>query len=251
MLEKQIKVYALDTGNFYSNTESSIHWHINKLRSEKRKLARIIDDIEKECGKIGISTNESSEYDEKKLSQLGANRNMIAYILKYNEYKNAAAMKNAAINNAKKKLLKLLAAKVEANIESNGAHHARRLSEGTLSDKNVIAVFDSYFTRTIGAAQDELCEDFMVITKFYDDVMKDLIYYGFMYKGEKYIYFTSSAGQIRTKKCVFIKESVWLKHQKTIMCGLTIDDINAKGGNNPNKHLAYLALANSATDVWE
>ena len=176
---------------------------------------------------------------------------MIAYILKYNEYKNAAAMKNAAINNAKKKLLKLLAAKVEANIESNGAHHARRLSEGTLSDKNVIAVFDSYFTRTIGAAQDELCEDFMVITKFYDDVMKDLIYYGFMYKGEKYIYFTSSAGQIRTKKCVFIKESVWLKHQKTIMCGLTIDDINAKGGNNPNKHLAYLALANSTTDVWE
>ena len=34
-------------------------------------------------------------------------------------------------------------------------------------------------------------------------------------------------------------------------CGLTIDDINKKGGNNPNKHLAYMALANSATDVWK
>ena len=112
-------------------------------------------------------------------------------------------------------------------------------------------MFDSYFTRTIGAEQDELCEDFMVVTKFYDGVMKDLIYHGFTFKGEKYVYFTSSAGQIRTKKTVFVKESVWLKHQKSIMCGLTVDDINAKGGNNPNKHLAYLALANSATDVWE
>ena len=34
------------------------------------------------------------------------------------------------------------------------------------------------------------------------------------------------------------------------MCGLTIDKINSKGGNNVNKHLAYMALANSATDQW-
>ena len=34
------------------------------------------------------------------------------------------------------------------------------------------------------------------------------------------------------------------------MCGLTIDSINQKGGNNPNKHLAYMALTNSATDIW-
>ena len=35
------------------------------------------------------------------------------------------------------------------------------------------------------------------------------------------------------------------------MCGLTIDKINSKGGNNVNKHLAYMALSNSATDEWE
>ena len=34
------------------------------------------------------------------------------------------------------------------------------------------------------------------------------------------------------------------------MCGLTINKINAKGGNNVNKHLAYMALTNSATDEW-
>ena len=75
-------------------------------------------------------------------------------------------------------------------------------------------------------------------------------FYGFIYKGEKYKYFTSSAGQIRKKKAVFIKESVWNKIEKTVMCGLTIDKINSKGGNNVNKHLAYMALTNSATDEW-
>lgn len=219
-LNKQVKVYALDTGNFYSNNESRMHWHVNELRVQKRKLVEKLNSME-----------EGSE--------------------RYGELKEAVQVKNSAINAAKDRFVKLLSNKAEANIRSNGTHHTRVLDESTLTEKNVIAVFDSYFTRTIGAKEDELCDDFMVVTKFYDDVMKDLIYFGFMFNGEKYVYFTSSAGQIRTKKCVFVKESTWLKHQKSIMCGLTIEDINAKGGNNPNKHLAYLALANSATDVWE
>ena len=251
LLEKQIKIYALDTGNFYSNTESRLHWHINKLKKDKRFLAKRIGLIEKECVEVGLCVDTLCGYNEGALIKLGMEKSIAKYAARYNEYKNAIAIKNSSVTASKKKLLALLTNKVNANTASNGAHHIRVLSDDTLSDKNVIAVFDSYFTRTIGAKQDELCEDFMVITKFYDDVMKDLIYYGFIYKGEKYVYFTSSAGQIRTKKTVFVKESVWKKYEKSIMCGLTVDDINAKGGNNPNKHLAYLALANSATDVWE
>ena len=49
---------------------------------------------------------------------------------------------------------------------------------------------------------------------------------------------------------MFIKESLWLKHRATLMCGLTPEIIEAKGGTNRNKYLAYLALCNSATDVW-
>lgn len=165
--------------------------------------------------------------------------------------KGRISYKGSKAKEVKDRLLALLANKVDENIRTNGTHHIRELREDQLSDKNVISVFDSYFTRTIGAKPDEFCEDFMVIQVYYFDVIKDLIYHGFTFKGEKYVYFTSSAGQIRTKKCVFVKESVWKKHEKSLMCGLTIEDINAKGGNNPNKHLAYLALANSATDVWE
>ena len=35
------------------------------------------------------------------------------------------------------------------------------------------------------------------------------------------------------------------------MCGLSVDEINKRGGVNVNKFLAYYALANSATEEWE
>ena len=121
-------------------------------------------------------------------------------------------MKNRKIKYSKDTLLQLLENKVNANIVSDGKHHIRELKENDVSDKKIISVFDSSFTRMIHAQPNELSEDFMVVQVYYFDIIKDLIYYGFTYKGEKYIYFTSSAGQIRTKKTVFIKESTWKKY---------------------------------------
>lgn len=278
MLDKQINIYSVDTGNFYSNKEAHLHWANHKLRVERNQL--INGDIVKgsdgkvkrtivglkeieegllKCGfdKSDLDLIEKGEYDFSTWSaddvagQMPTTQEVLDMVADYLRVKELIAIKNKAIKKTKSDLLQLLANKVEANIQSGGRHHTRTLQENQVSNKNIISVFDSSFTRMIGAKQDEVCEDFMVVQVYYFDVIKDLIYYGFSYKGEKYIYFTSSAGQIRTKKTVFIKESVWKKCEKTIMCGLTIDDINKKGGNNPNKHLAYMALANSATDVWE
>lgn len=247
MLDRQIQIYSVDTGSFYSNNEAALHWLNHKLRSQRRKLADEAKTIEEEFEKVDVFKDEICGLDDESLDELG----MKERAERYADLKRWMHIKNGKIKESKDRLLSLLSNKAEANIKSNGKHHTRELREDAVADNNIISVFDSYFTRTIDAKPDELCEDFMVVQVYYFDVIKDLIYHGFTYKGEKYVYFTSSAGQIRTKKCVFVKESVWLKHQKTIMCGLTIDDINAKGGNNPNKHLAYLALANSATDVWE
>lgn len=270
MLDKQINIYSLDTGNFYDNSESRLHWLNHKLRSERNQLLngavvkgrdgkirrRIIGthQIESEFARYGIGKDELSEIvnDEYDFSGFGDDREELLRLgVEYRRIKNIVSMKNEKIKETKDALLTLLSNKVDANVKSGGRHHTRRLKDNQVSERNVISVFDSYFTRTIGARPDELCEDFMVIQVYYFDVIKDLIYHGFEYKGERYVYFTSSAGQIRTKKCVFVRESVWKKYEKTIMCGLTIDDINAHGGNNPNKHLAYLALSNSATDVWD
>lgn len=275
MLDKQIDIYALDTGNFYSKKEAGLHWKNHKLRSERNQLmngavvkssdGKIkrkiigIKQIEEEFDKYGITKDElESAYKQEQcfenydFSRFEQNADVLKMLAEqYCKIKYLISTKNEKIKYTKDALLQLLENKVEANIKSNGKHHIRTLQENQVSSKNIISVFDSSFTRMIAAKQDELCEDFMVVQVYYFDVAKDLILHGFMYKGEKYIYFTSSAGQIRTKKCVFVKESVWKKHEKTIMCGLTIDDINQKGGNNPNKHLAYMALTNSATDEWK
>lgn len=267
-LDKQIQILSVDTGDFYSNREAMLHWLNHKLRTERNELKRKEKDIADELLKYGVKESDlttilNREFDftsfksNVDLSDIGETYCKIAELIK---------LKNQKIKESKNKLLKLLSNKIESNIITNGTHHIRELrnlnpsgdkchiykyAKEPFSDKKIISVFDSAFTRMIGAKQDELSEDFMVIQVYYFDIIKDLIYHGFIYKGEKYIYFTSSAGQIRTKKTVFIKESVWNKYEKTIMCGLTINDINAKGGNNPNKHLAYMALTNSATDVWE
>ena len=277
MLDRQVQIYSLDTGNFYSNKEAFLHWKNHKLRNERNQLIngyviKSSDDktkrtiiglkeIENNLYEHGFNKNDldlmgKGEYDFSNLEidVLGEDEelwNIKSLITDYLRVKELISIKNKAIKKTKNDLLQLLSNKIESNIQSNGKHHIRTLKENQVSNKNIISVFDSSFTRMIGAKQDELSEDFMVVQVYYFDVIKDLIYYGFMYKGEKYIYFTSSAGQIRTKKTVFIKESVWKKYEKTIMCGLTIDDINQKGGNNPNKHLAYMALTNSATDEWK
>lgn len=259
-LEKQIQIYSVDTGSFYSNNEKALHWRNHNLKIQRRNLIEKTKKIEADFKDAGISKDEISDLaiidisedevdtlNEEVSKKIKMKKDAESYI----EYKKLIQAKNKEVKNSKDRLSTLLSNKVEANIKSNGTHHMRELREDAVTEDNIISVFDSYFTRTIGAKPDELSEDFMVVQVYYFDIVKDLIHHGFYYKGEKYVYFTSSAGQIRTKKCVFVKESVWLKYQKTIMCGLTINDINAKGGNNPNKHLAYLALANSATDVWE
>lgn len=127
----------------------------------------------------------------------------------------------------------------------------RILNGDKIKKSNIISVFDSALTRTIGLNENELSDELIVVQTYFFDVVEDLILYGFIFNGNKYVCLTASAGQIRTKKTVFIKESTYTKHIKTITCGLTLDIINSKGGMNVNKYLAYLALSNSATDLWD
>lgn len=133
----------------------------------------------------------------------------------------------------------------------NECKQIRNLRQDALKKNNVISIFDSVLTRTIGIKQNSLSEDIVVVQTYYFQILEDIIKNGFIHNGEKYCYLTSSAGQIRTKKSVFVRESIWDKHKETLMCGLTFDSINKKGGVNINKFQAYLALSNSATDEWK
>ena len=119
-----------------------------------------------------------------------------------------------------------------------------------VKDRNVISLFESALTRALGIETNALTMDLVVVKTCYFKVLHDIILRGFDWNGQHYVIYTASAGQIRTKRSVFIREAALNAVSPKLICGLTIDDINQKGGINTNKFLAYLALSNSATDPW-
>lgn len=263
MLSRQVDIYNFDTSDFYSNRERYLHMLNHRVRSERNKLVNGgviygkgrrkrtivgIKEIERELSEHGIGNDEIRAIRN---GELDVSDDVMELYYEHERLKRLIDHKNAKAKETKDELLLLLSNKVDANVSSHMTHHVRKLRDDSVSDNKIISVFESSFTRTIGTRTNEFCDDFMIVKVFYFSVLHDLMLNGFVFNGERYVYFTSSAGQIRTKKCVFVKESTWKRYEKTIMCGLTLDDINAKGGNNPNKHLAYLALSNSATDVWD
>lgn len=222
-----------------------------KYRRERNYVNNKLPEIEKELKEFGYSDDDIKKLKNDKTEEVDIIDSSYDAVADYLKWNDLIRHKREKAKESKDKLLTLLSNKVTQNELTNGKDHIRCIRDGSLNDNNVISVFDSSLSRTIGIKQDELTDALMVVQVYYFDVFKDISFYGFTYNGEKYKYFTSSAGQIRKKKAVFIKESVWNKIEKTIMCGLTIDKINSKGGNNVNKHLAYMALSNSATDEWE
>lgn len=251
MLDKQYNLYSVDTGHFYSNHEKYLHDMNCKYRRERNYVNNKLPEIEKELIAFGYSDKDIKNLKNDKIEEVDIIESSFEVVSDYCKWNELIKHKRKKTKESKEKLLTLLSHKVEQNELTDGKDHIRSIKEGSLNDNNVISVFDSALSRTIGIKQDELTDALMVVQVYYFDVFKDISFYGFTYKGKKYKYFTSSAGQIRKKKAVFIKESVWNKIEKTVMCGLTIDKINSKGGNNVNKHLAYMALTNSATDEWE
>lgn len=151
---------------------------------------------------------------------------------------------NRVIKKQKEELVKLLDARLEQN-------EPRQLNTDVLTDKTAISLFESSLTRALNIKTNELTDKLLILNVFFFQVFEDLVKNGFLWNGEKYVFLTASAGQIRTKRGVFIKEKDYLSIQKKLMCGLSIDDINQSGGINCNKFLAYLALTNSATEVWK
>ena len=171
MLDVQVQILSVDTGDFYSNREAMLHWLNHKLRIERNELKKKENDIANKLFEYGIDKNDLSailnyEFDFDSfdngsvLSELGEEYCKVTELIK---------LKNRKIKESKNKLLKLLANKVESNVVTNGTHHIRELrnlnpsgdkgniykyAEEPFNDKKIISVFDSAFTRMIGAKQD-------------------------------------------------------------------------------------------------
>ena len=179
-------------------------------------------------------------------------REIYNQMMKFYNYRNR--LKQYKVNcNKRKRFINNHIHKLKNKLKTSFNKHTgiRHLRKDALKENKVIGLFESVLTRTLGIKENELSEDIIVVQVYYFQVLEDIIKNGFIHNNEKYIYFSSSASQIRTKKAVFIRESLWEKHKNSLTCGLSVEEINQKGGVNVNKYQAYLALTNSATEEWK
>ena len=221
-LDKQYCIYGVDTSAFYFEEERNVEQKMYALRNIKNGYKKYLK-----------QDNVSS---------------VVRLIL---EEKHRQASQELS------RLKEILIGMMKCNMG-----RCRRINPLKLNPYNRISVFDSELTRCLDMIplnrnvrqtieNTAVNEQMMVISVFYFEILENLIYKGFMHNGYRYVYFASSAGQIRTKKAVFVREDLLSENWNRLACGLTVEEINAKGGMNLNKYNAYLALCNSATEKWE
>lgn len=140
--------------------------------------------------------------------------------------------------------------KLKALIDAN-VGLVRQVRASAMKDENVVQVFESSLIRCLNMKPDEVNDAMVIVKVYYFGVAESIIKNGFDMNGKHYVFFSASAGQIRTKKFVAIREDLLNACMMMLTCGLTIDSINEQGGVNINKYLAYLALSNSSTEEWK
>lgn len=234
MLDKQINLFSVNTDAFLTDRERYIKSSMMKIKNDMYDVSNAISNLGK------------NHIEEKNL--LLDMHELLKEELKEIESDTKESLKlefsrNLWLDKSNKNNIRTLDSKYIRYKDKNGVYKDNL--------NNIVSMFTSDLSRSFKIEKDELTKDIIVVEIWYYDVGKDLILNGFYLDGKKYVYFSSSAGQIRTKKAVFVEESKYEQCKSKLMCGLTIEDINKKGGMNINKFLAYLALCNSATETWK
>ncbi|UNC92734.1 hypothetical protein [Candidatus Contubernalis alkaliaceticus] len=260
---KLIQVYSIDTQSFYSKEEEKVNkrkiWFEIKRRTLEEYLLftyLCLDDFDfNNICQFYRNKFYIVNKDGKKIRFRNKHfRKQVNKCFKDNKetFKSKEFQKllkeNVLYKNYQQEITKL---KKELNELLNQNKKTRSLNPEKVSKYNIVGMFDGSLTRTLNLDYSKLTKDIMIVRVYHYPVMEQIIDDGFLYNNEKYIFYTASAGQIRTKKIVMIKESVFKEYQKSLMCGLTDKNINKSGGCNINKYLSYLALNNSATNKWE
>ncbi|MGG1664513.1 RNA dependent RNA polymerase [Brevibacillus sp. NRS-1366] len=268
--DKLVYIYSVDTSSFYNDKEYELDQKLIILRQYKSNLNEIISPLIKfknESNKILKSKECTTEKGAAKLNKLEDDltkfysrysilQDKIDEYLFYDEETNlykvnansTLYLSEHHLNYGIRELKKLL------DLEAINHTGIRKLRNVSLKKSNIISLFESALTRNLGIQEDEQSTDIIVIRAYRYAIFENLVKNGFLLNGDKYEYFASSAGQIRNKKSCFIRTSALNANnhevRNKLMCGLSKNKINRKGGINQNKFQAYLSLANSASTPW-
>ncbi|WP_052144640.1 hypothetical protein [Halalkalibacter okhensis] len=281
-LSKQIYIYSLSTDSFLNDNEHELH-------KEKQSLSLGLSLYKKELNKLEKLKNVTDEkvdqyYKNLSFTKLGdqykPNKPSMKFLMNFfNEdleaeiiellqkspkdiEKNQKDIKEIKKDIRKKKIelfkpVKERINKLKELLDNEADQHkgVRVMRQEDLKDSNKVSQFDSVLTRTLGVGKNSTTTDIIMIRAFRYKVFESLVKKGFYYykdgKRELYKYYTSSAGAIRNKKSIFMRESVSEKVKNALNAGLTIDKINEQGGMNVNKYNAYTALTMTASVPWE
>ncbi|WP_280144561.1 MULTISPECIES: hypothetical protein [Bacillus amyloliquefaciens group] len=270
-LTKSVFVYSLDSSAFYNDKEEKLNQDLLQLRLYKKFLQKLAKKVAKmnDSNVSDIHLDLTGKLFEEERSFKELEQSLITYIKKKGESESrlsndidelmACKYNKAKINRLKKITNCWINEKKDELIEEQQSFKGTRTlrgdslktKDGEVRSQRVISLFDSVLIRTLGLDYDQITEEIMIVESFYHNVFRSLVQNGYYFNNEKYVYYASSAGQIRQKKGVFIKEKTYLKKKNTLMCGLSEEVINSKGGMSINKWIAYLALSNSASTLWE
>lgn len=259
-LEIQHSIYTFDTACFYTDKETVLDRQLQALRkqiNDDKRLRREIDKLEQEQLKAQAkergetyspppppdTPDPRAHLKKKTTKRRGRKAEPESIEEKRSKLLSAADLReiNRQVKDTKQALKDLIAANVDID---------RHVRPEAIAPFNVISIFDSYLTRCLDMSTTDINDTLIVVKVYYFGVAENIIKHGFYMNGEHYVFFSASAGQIRTKKFVAIKESAYKKVEMALSCGLTVEQINERGGININKYLAYLALCNSATTPW-
>jgi predicted nucleic acid-binding Zn ribbon protein len=224
-LSKQIHLYGLDTSAFLFNDEKKVYKKMMFMFIHKSSIYTEIEKYEKLLKKKKIEESDK-EFYEWKIHELKERRVELNKVIK--KYKNKF-LERLKTNSKKKRFLR----------------------NEMLTDNKIISVFESSLTRALKCDPYDVTTDLFIVKTFHYEIAESLIKNNFKFNGDDYVLYTASAGQIRLSKFVVIKKDAYDKVYNQLSCGLSVEDINKKGGSNTNKYLAYLALQNSATELWE
>ena len=237
---KQVNLYNFTTRDFYTKEELEQRDKFNTLEFYDKNMK----DFSK---KIAYHTNKGN----------------VDKVADYNKKKDElTALKESIVTSDPNMDANQYKSKVRTLVKENGAV---RPFNGNINKVKKVSTFTSTFTRAMGINEDKIetgdfvfTENFIVVSVTADvdkhiqnDVMSQLITYGFTFNNKNYSYAFSGAGQIRTKKLVFVDSKVYENAQDKLYAGLTDKMINDKGGAVAGKLLAYKALSASASVKWE
>ena len=200
-LQTQIYLHSVDTSCFYDDNEMVIHNRLVRLYSLRKRLS----DIDNPKKKKSSEQSDRKTYKPKKSAERKEWEKSLEGKLDWK-----VKSVNRLLKKEKARLSELLDDALSRNV-------TRELRQDAVTDKTVVNLFESDLTRSLGLEPFTLTDELFIVNVFFFQVFNNIVHQGFIYNGEKYVFLTASAGQIRTKRAVFVKESSFKRIEQKLI----------------------------------